>query len=778
MKTRKSKSRHSGQKHQKRKKARTLKPYTTVKQRFFQVENPFAQIPFEKRIEILKQIGERAKTEFEETYPSLKNWFAEYDALYILSFCVYYFLAAPEGIDKEAGGERPDFFHYYLELLQAFALTAERSNSSKPLQGDAAVLQESLRKAMDSYQNSAFSGISADISETELRKRQTIAEIRSQTSAVRNNAYASQVLSFYGKLLHKLSKLTEDFYGLNLNKFIEVLLMKNEIIGDDLNRHLHKTAGFYRHKTIEKVIKAFVENFNDKSGYQEMYALFVKTGGDLDAFKAMLIGYTDLRLQQFFLMSAKELAIYYGDESKEEQIEKILDALSYTFGDLAGANPQHFILDNPVLKKPFIKIGKGVYFNSLLGIFYHLIPNIIEVLVKEIGYRAAEKYQKARAELLEDETEMLFKTYFPSAKIYRGSKWTDSAIGKEYENDLLIVIDRFAFVVECKSGAVDSSARRGGEFRIIDTLKNLVVDAAAQAKRFIKHLTDNPGVHNFLTAAGRLNTVDNSKVNFYVPLSVTIETLGTISANLRQCLEAGLIKGDAESFVPSISVTDLEVIFELLENEIERIHYLVRRSQIERELSYVGDEGDLLAFYLDTGFNLGMDEEPGKIGMNLLMKSKEIDPYFTARENGVTVPKPRLALTKWWRDIIEYLIKRKPEFWSEMGYIFLNISQTEQKRFEKEFKNLKARVIRGTVEFAHNWVVLETLPNHRSYIFTGFPYLISDNETRNDIIRNQVLNRDVVTDDKLGALCIAVAANSQHYPYSVLVFVPREYIQN
>lgn len=472
------------------------------------------------------------------------------------------------------------------------------------------------------------------------------------------------------------------------------------------------------------------------------------------------------------------MAIYYGDESKAPQIEKILDILSYSFGDLAKFNPEHFILDNPVLKKPFIKIGKNLYFTSLIGIFYHLIPNLVEALVKEIGSDAVKKFQRAKAEILEEETKQLFEKYFPNAQIFQGSKWIDPASGREYENDLLVLLDRFVFVVECKSGAIDPSARRGGEFRIIDTLKNLVVDAATQANRFINYLRANPSIHNFSTSKGNINIFDNTQVNYYVPLSITIESLGIVSANLKRCVEAGLIKGDFKSFIPSISVTDLEIIFEILENEIERLHYLVRRSQIEKDLTYIGDENDLLAFYLDTGFNLGADEETGKLVLNLLMKSKELDPYFTAKERDITVSKPRLDLTKWWRDIINFFIKRKPEYWTEMGFVLLNVSKMDQKGFEKRVKNLQVKVKYGITEFSHNWIILETMPKNRSYIITGFPYLMSNRETRNEFIRNNILTTDLVTNDKLGALCIGISVKSPHYPYDVLVYVPKEIILN
>jgi hypothetical protein len=136
----------------------------------------------------------------------------------------------------------------------------------------------------------------------------------------------------------------------------------------------------------------------------------------------------------------------------------------------------------------------------------------------------------------------------------------------------------------------------------------------------------------------------------FIPLSVTYENLGFVSASLKDCIEAGLIES-GHALVPSICFTDLEVIYEILDSEAERIHYLARRVEIERTMQYNGDEMDLLAFYLDTGFSIG-EWEGGQHFISMAGKSKELDPFFVGRADGVSVPKPRLKLTDWWRAIL------------------------------------------------------------------------------------------------------------------------------
>jgi hypothetical protein len=49
----------------------------------------------------------------------------------------------------------------------------------------------------------------------------------------------------------------------------------------------------------------------------------------------------------------------------------------------------------------------------------------------------------------------------------------------------------------------------------------------------------------------------------------------------------------------------------------------------------------IFALYTNTGFNIG-EWEGGEHFLHLGMMSKELDPYFVARADGVSVPKPKL----------------------------------------------------------------------------------------------------------------------------------------
>jgi len=128
---------------------------------------------------------------------------------------------------------------------------------------------------------------------------------------------------------------------------------------------------------------------------------------------------------------------------------------------------------------------------------------------------------------------------------------------------------------------------------------------------------------------------------------------------------------------------------EILATRAERIHYLSRRAELERQVSYQGDEMDLLGTYLANGFDLGIAEG---IHMALTGMSGPIDEYYQAQQLGLVTDKPQRKLTKWWRDIIQQFETRGFERWSEASTILLDMNLESQKTFERKFEAIRANV--------------------------------------------------------------------------------------
>jgi len=364
-----------------------------------------------------------------------------------------------------------------------------------------------------------------------------------------------------------------------------------------------------------------------------------------------------------------------------------------------------------------------------------------------------------------DMAEDLMKKNFPHGAVFRGSQWKDAASGRQYENDLTVVIDSFALVVECKAGRVTDPAKRGAPLRFKRTLEDLILEPANQTKRFIEYLMANRGLSVLRATGGGENRIDSTKVKYYIPLGITIEDMGCISSNIKEAIRAGVMRQKIGSLIPSISVCALECVFELLDSEVERIHYLARRREFEHHVDYVGDEIDLLGFYLENGFNIGSVEYTGLSAL-LAGKSKELDPYFTAKAIGKKVNKPSLQMTKWWKDIINQMCRKRPAHWTEVGFMLLNSTKEDQEKFEHELRCLKSKLKRGRMDHDYNWVAFLSGPEQRRYFIVGFPYIDLVRSERNSAIQGIFSAQD--RQGARGAVCIGINVKTKEYPYSFL----------
>jgi len=745
-----------------------IKPWAPVKMRFFEMPKLFRdEVPKEVRVDAIRQIGKKAKEDFALKYPALQRWFQDYDSLYILSFCAFYFMSHPEGTDPEANGTL-EIYQHYIELLQAFALSQPRTISPKPLLQDAECLKNDL-KEVGKLMQMRFLDLPEEVkTDKDLHSFTLRVGMMEHTIAVRNWAYPYQMKKVVCELASLIKDDYEKLYGVDIEKIIAILFELAYGSEDLLNEHITKLRSYAKKGSCKDMLTAYREAFPhviemDDQQTEEMWKM---CGKNLRKLSSLLMCHADLNLDKIHTFSVGDVVSLYKDESKRNNIKSTLEKLAYKFGDLKDFNMEHFILDNPIHIKPFIDLGEDKFYTAVWGIFPHIAMEIFEFLISQ-DENLQDKYNnEIKSRYLEDNVEQLFKQYFPTAQVYRGSQWIDEKSKTPYENDLTVITDTFALVVEAKSGKITKPARRGAPDRLFETLKALIEEPSEQAHRFKSLLAREKKIHVFKNRRGEENRIDTTRIHYYIPLGVTLAQLGSISSNLKKMIAAGITTKTIGQLAPSISLTDLELIFELLPLEAEKIHYLARRREIEDHLQYEGDEMDLLSFYLDDGFNIGATEYEGDVAINMLSKSKELDPFFIARSQGLSIPKPELSMTSWWKDILSQIHKRRPQNWVETAYILLNSAKEDQEKFIKSLDILKERIRKGRTEKPHNWVSFLSGPPRRRYSIVGYIYTTEDRELRNSIM-STILQQE--SKDKIrGVVIIGINLNRSDYPYSVL----------
>lgn len=744
-----------------------LAPWAAPKMKLFTLPQVLKDdVPFEKRLELLRALGKDARSKFDTLYPQVEKWVTEYDPIYVLSVCAFYLMAQKEGVDREATGAL-EFPHHYLELLQAFALCQPRNFTVKPLLDGVSALKEHMSE-MGRYMSMRHFDIPERFtSEREISAYRLRTDMMLQTAAVRNWAYPHQMR----KVLFDLSKAVEPgfkaAYGVDPTGFFSMLMLVSQEVEDRLNTHIEKLRSCTAARDHRAILKAYNDAFPENVPISEEYfdEIWAKAGKKRIGLLSMLMTHADLKIESIYSFTLDRAHELIGADTDKAALHALLEKVSLRFAALAGTNREHFILSNPVLERPFISLDNGTYFSAVWGVLPHMLQDILEDLVWTSA-PLRDQYTKAKAAYLEDELERIVRAGFPNGQVFKGSTWHDDA-GVLYENDLVVVIDTFAIVFEAKSASVSDPARRGAPDRLAETLRELIEAPSEQALRFIERLRSRPAVQEFKTKRGVTNTIDSRPVKHYIPMGVTLSHLGLIASNLKKLIAAGIVEKKLEELAPSISITDLESVFELLEREVEKVHYLARRREFEAHMEYEGDELDLLGFYLDNGFNIGDTEYAQDLAMSMVMKSKELDPYFVGSREGKLVSKPRLAMTKWWAEILNRIGDRKFEGWLETGFILLNTTKEDQEKFEAAFGKLAKQVMSGTANKDHNWIVWESGPKRRRYIIVGYPYLSEDKELRNSILAKAIAEDS--TADARGVAAIGVKISNPNYPYDVLV---------
>ncbi|HUM50763.1 MAG TPA: hypothetical protein PK431_03070 [Chitinophagales bacterium] len=748
------------------KKNQSLKPWQPVKMKLFQIDNFMKDVPTkEERIQIIRTIGSKAKEEFINKYPKIIKWFENYDSLYILSFCLYYFMTHEEGIDPEIQGEDL-FYPHYLEILQAFALMRERTIDAKPLLDNVYELKKDMQKIGELMMLRTLEIPNNISTDEELEAYKLRMDMITHTTAIRNWAYYSQMKKVILDLAETIKANFLELYRIDLPDFINMLFSLSEEKTEQINEHRRKIRSFVIKTTYQEVFKAYHEAFPNvqNMNHNEMDIMWNRAGKDLNSLKSFFIMHSDLGLTQLFSFTIKHAQSLMKSNPNHEDLEDLFKRFTHNFKDLKDFNPDHIILSNPIQRKPFIYEDKETLFTTMWVTMTHNMLNMIEDLFLD-DIKIREKYNTKKANYLEEETEKMFKKAFPSAQIFKGSLWKDINNNKLYENDLIVVIDTFAIVVEAKSGGVTDSAKRGAPDRLFETLKKLIEEPSEQALRFIDFLKENQFEHYLKTKKSTINTIDSSKIKYYIPIGVTFSHLGTIASNLKKLTSAGIVNKTIQQLALSISFTDLQSIFDILELESEKIHYLARRKEMEENLQYEGDELDLLAFYLDNGFNITENEYADKMAYQLLNKSKELDPYLIGKDLGKKVVKPSLSKSRWWKDILKSLSIRKPSGWIETSFILLNSTKENQEDLEKQIKDLIIKIRNNKTELPHNWIYYSS-GTERRFMIAVYPYTIQNKILRNEIMETIIQHKE--TEKAKGVVVIGININQNDYPYSVM----------
>jgi hypothetical protein len=721
--------------------------------------SPVAELPEEERNKVFLELAAKHQADYAKSLQRIDEITRSINPLHALSHFAFYDLLFFDQI-VEPGGEYRPLKQPHFELLQAFFLSlAEIELSSTPGVPPLYIeLADNLITITQSFSLKRLSDRAPSVSVL------PVEWMRLYTQTYRSRSYPEQTFRFLKHIFKPVDHHMARIFGLKATLLVEMVIRLVKKVEALINNRFPIYKRIAAAKTVEQVVSTYFEAISDSENLSKTLKLLKERECTLPQAQAFILAHYDMDLPKCFIFSVQDFLNAYPEPTTPEAIKPILNHWCLRPADLVDHKKEHFFLNNPIWKKPIIEIGENLFFWPLPQNFVSFGSEMIESLLERDSDLKNSYETHIRPQYLENEAERLFRCAFPMAAVLRGSIWRDPDTGKNFENDLLVLLDSFLIVIECKSGRIAPSARRGGQ-RLEVALKSLVQEPAEQSARFADFLLKNRGPHSFRTESGILNTCDTSNVHRLVRLSLTLDDFGPLACQSRLLVESGLVQATAPAAV-TMPLLALETVFDYLENAHQKLHYLFRRSEWESHVDFLADEYDLLAFYLGSGFNVGSFEFEEHRNTMLYGLSEKLDEYSRAKEFGANIPKPALKLTQWWKDIMRKAQERAFDGWAEVGMFLLNVSHADQWTFEKNVNRTKKKFLSGKENT--NSVTLITGPKQRqtaiaAYLFTGSLPL-----QKRDADLDQVAERVASLGGCQDLLVIGIDAEGRSYPYAFM----------
>jgi hypothetical protein len=675
---------------------------------FAEFTSPFAALSPEQRVELAQAMARVAAEQFNESFTAIQAGLTDYESMSLLSYLSFYFLTFESDIDPPPS-PYPRLFQHHVELLQALMLRHPRDAFPwMPTFPDSVGFLTRLDRASQAF---SFQRLNLEGDEAQQQRLRVQEEIRRYTQGVRNWGYPDQIWRIVAGLFAPLDAQILERFGMRVEHLVAMCAGLIDLVGKRVHDHFERLDPVANGESIQEAIAAHERAFPDLAGtgagLEQLLAVLRPDIG-LEEVKEFLLSHLNLRLPDVYTLNRDDFLTAYPGPVDWDRLRAVVERWSLSFGDLADERPNYFFLRNPVWTRPLIRLDDEQIFCPIPWLLQSFCLELMESLIWDDDDLRRRYQDECRSEFLESEVERLFRQAFPAAQIFPGSMWSSAEDPTTiYENDLLVLLDSYLIIVEAKSGAVTDAALRGAPARLEGEVKKLLVEPSEQAHRFAQFLRQDPGPHRFPTKRGGVNEVDARSVKEIVCLGVTLDQLGRLYSHWPALRDAGLIDADA-NLVPTLALVDLESIFEILANQSERLHYLVRRGEFERNANYSGGELDLFTFYLKTGFNIG-ELEFDDAELMLTLESLELNPYLNRRITGDDPPRPKLRLTAWWRAIVERVEATRPPRWPELALVLLNASVEEQELFEERFQQTLTSV-------RDNWMQ----PGHEDVLYFGY----------------------------------------------------------
>lgn len=346
----------------------------------------------------------------------------------------------------------------------------------------------------------------------------------------------------------------------------------------------------------------------------------------------------------------------------------------------------------PALMKPGIKLGDEYYVTDGQFVRDSAYRAIQRGLLRRLPeYR--EEWNRRQKSLIEQSFSTIFDHQLAGVAKYSEVYFEDPKTGQWVETDLMMTLDDVLLIVEAKTGVMTMHSPATNFDRHERTIRQLIIKAYEQCKRFTEYLSSAPEVPLHSRVNGRYVKVGSLRKRDFrtiLPIGLTVEAFTPFSAMSKELAEIQPLLGKYP-FI-SMSVDDLFVLNRFLPTTGELFHYLeVRQQAAGIPKAMLFDEIDHLGAYItDNRFDMRIKDQLKEADMVAWDSFGDaVDEHFEG-DVWKTAPVPHQEYPDELAAVLSALDKYRPAGWLEMDAHIRNLNSRGRNNLAESLTELKA----------------------------------------------------------------------------------------
>jgi hypothetical protein len=623
---------------------------------------------------------------FERTLNHLQSEISSFNPLSMLTDLAVFGLAQTVDQQGSVVTTQLDALPAHVELIQALYLRTQFAQlpAKVPTAVDVHQVHGMAARLSEQFNRKRLGQVPRFASQSERNRLSVIESVRINTQFFRGWATEERAKRLMQDVAAHLDGRVEKELGFSLTDAINVFDWLRQKSGQTITLHDARINRIRRGTANRECVEIFLREFPGVTeGDADDFRRRGASNMPIERLKSEIASLASTFLVSSFCFSAEHVAV--SAAIAVDRAHVLLNYFSYKLGDLSSTETEHLFLHNPIWERPIIQLRGGTFFCPMPHIFFaRAFDSLFRVMNSSAGLRAT--YEKFRANYLEKELQRIFLRAFPDATLYPSLRWYSGTESSEFENDLVVWIEPFLLIVECKSGRISPSARRGGEKRLADDINELIEEPSRQSLRLAEEVTTARGEWRSKSGLAAQWPFRPKDVFRVARLSVTLEDVSFVRANCLALKSAGFIPNDLD-IAPTISLPDLEVVVDLLVDQPRCLHYLLRRGELEGRANYVAREFDFLGAYLQSGLSIG-DHEFNRAPLIFNGLSAEIEAYLFSKQLGQQRTAPRHHVTRWWNALLQAFATKELKRWIVGSVALLCAGYQQQVTLEAEYRKL------------------------------------------------------------------------------------------